>query len=299
MFKNRYYLVVYYDSVCSARATHTEKRRIFMKYFINSNLRSAALMLAAFCVPASLYGAPNQITASTPTAIPIVNSDGNGESVPVELYPGVILHVPNAVLGIKKEKTLAPVKADSISLVFEYPDMTLTDWPGPVMKSLQILDNKYVPTPDRFPVLVERVFFSPGEEGNAERRTLPDSRPPRIEYNVHCRPFAGYDKTCTSVMAPTISAVPGVDELIWKEWVKMHPGEIHNPSEGGIYINKPDAAYELWMDCGSFKAPDCTAYVFVKASHLQYKMDFTSEAIFHISDLIIKFNSLLNSWFVE
>lgn len=214
----------------------------------------------------------------------------------VELYPGIFLKVPKKIWGLS-EDSVNSIKADYIYMVLQYPDMTPGWDPSTPEKDFQKQDGKYKPQPDRFHFAVDSLFYSPGNPGDQEDFVGPDPRPIRIEYNLHCK-LIGPNNKCMSEMQRVPSGVAGIDALISRDWLKKHPDDKNVPSEGGSYVAKQNATYELWMACDDFTGIDCKAYVFIKKNHLQYKVLFPPEAVYHVDDLIQKYNKTLESWLV-
>ena len=218
-------------------------------------------------------------------------------SVLVNFIGGGALRMPDFMIDqsiIPSDRHQGTIPVNFIGTSFTYPDMTLTDWKSESEVYTEQSEKKYIPTPDRFPVHITWLFYSPGEIGNQERLQLRDPRPPRIVHNLHdCYALA---KHCVKMVSRN-SQLPDMDSIISGDWLQTHPEDlVHKPAEGGDYVAKADVPYEAYMSCGGFTGVQCKAYVFIKKNNFQYRMQFPPEAVNHADDLIRKFNSIVNQW---
>lgn len=187
---------------------------------------------------------------------------------------------------------------NSVELAFWYPDMTLSDWSSTLAKSFQKQHGEYTPEKDRFRVHILWLYYAnPNWDDLLPGKRAPfvhDPRPPRLDMNRHCIPFG--DPHCLSEMQRFDSGFSGVDMQVAKDWLKDHPGVIEEKRrhpDTATYLAKLESPYELFMDCESI---ECTAYVYSKTYHLQYRMYFASEAVAHTDELIKAIDQMLARW---
>lgn len=214
---------------------------------------------------------------------------------------GPTLRVPKVLFdpaSIPKELN-EPIKALALTTTFWYPDLTLTDLRSSSIPSKA--DPNYVPQTSRFWVWIMYMWhvppdsdsFVPGSRQPEFRLAL---RPPRIEMNRACFPLVNGHCGLGMRRIPS-GGIPEIDALVAEGWVAMHPDAlVHHPENGGVYVSKLGAPYELFMDCTAFSSLQCNAYVYSKKHHLEYRMQFPPEAVGMTDALIRTIDRMLDGW---
>jgi hypothetical protein len=186
-------------------------------------------------------------------------------------------------------------------MTFWYPDMTVSDSPaGTVETILQKERNRYVQQKDRFRVYVIRMWHVPPDSdnfvpGSKQPGFLFEPRPPRMELNSHCLQIV--QGHCNNEMRRVSSGLDGIVALHAEDWIKKHPeAAAHRVENVSTYIAKPEAPYELLMDCSGLKGVHCQAHVYSKKQHFQYRMLFPSEAVEHTDALLKSIDKMLAQW---
>jgi len=233
-----------------------------------------------------------------------------------DLGNGAILRVPKVLFSdalIPKDPKQA-VKADRISLSFQYPDMVPSSYPSYLDINIAKDSGRYILQADRFPVHIVWLFYQTQQLRNPEAQKLgsePDSRPKQIliDQNAGIREGAGFLKL--TYIPPTIvaSIYKGIEEVKFGQWDKAgREKRLRDAKENGYdfdklvgyyYVEKAGSPYELYLHCENPDIPDsheCKAYVYIKSNHLQYRMLFPPEAIAHADDLILAINKTIESW---
>lgn len=199
---------------------------------------------------------------------------------------GAVLHIPRCLIpGLQIKDPSKPIKAGSLSMVFWFPDMTLTMWKPPMDYFLdEAKHKKYIPQRNRFRVDVITMFYTKGSY-------QPDPTPHQIEKNM---------AVIGSVQRiPT--PYPGLMAEVSKSWIKKHPDAAKfNVNIESRFAETPNSPYDLYMTCDPptkvIAGDNCRAYVYEKKHQFQCFMKFPHEAMPHTDALIRSIDLMIDRW---
>ncbi|CUI07816.1 hypothetical protein [Massilia antarctica] len=211
---------------------------------------------------------------------------------------GKVLRVPKMLINpeLIPKNPAKPIRAQSISATFIYPDMVLGKWVSDFDKLRARYRPGYAPVlqKDRFPVHITWLYYSPEHTNGLPPGEYPVyPRPAQMERNMNCTEDRD-NKKCISGMIRIPSGFKGIDAEHAIDYVKDHPeARIHDPENGGRYVEKVGAPYELSMSCQSL---ECDAHVFSYKTNFQYRLLFPPESVTHTADIIMSVETMLMKW---
>lgn len=199
---------------------------------------------------------------------------------------GAVLRVPRCLVpGLKIKDPNTPIKSGSLSMVFWFPDMTLTSWTPPVSYFLdEAQHKKYIPQRNRFPVRIFTLF-------NVNSAYQPDPTPHQIEKNM------ARLGNVQRIQTP----YPDLMAEVSKAWVKKHPDAAKfNIDVNARFAEKPHSPYDIYMICDPptkiIPGDNCKAYVYEKTHEFEYMMEFPHEAVSHTDGLVRAIDKLVGKW---
>jgi hypothetical protein len=236
---------------------------------------------------------------------------------------GAILRVPKALLPaavIPKDPNKA-IEAQTLSMVFQFPDMTPAVWEGQMHRVFdEQAGNRHVPQPDRFPVFVQYMFYSPGDMGiikswEHSMIALPEWRPPsQLQHSEiivglglnGAPPPVDWDHALSIKPKIADSKYEGLRDVLFpidqayhdraaKYW-KERSMDSDKMDRQPPFIERENDPYELYMICDQPDSFKCEAHVYDKNSHFQYRMMFPVEAVAHTDQLIRTINKMIDGW---
>lgn len=205
---------------------------------------------------------------------------------------GAVLRIPRCLIpGLKIKDPQKPIKAGSLSMVFWFPDMTLTMWKSPMDYFLDEAGHKkYTPNRNRFRVNIISLFYTKSNYPG-------DPTPHQIEKNM----AVGGKYAVTKIPTP----YPGLMAEVSTKWFKSDPSAAtkFNPMASYRYSEESNSPYDLFMQCGppakALPGDNCRTYVLEKKHDFEYFMYFPDGAIAHTDQLIRSINKLINRWWVR
>lgn len=208
------------------------------------------------------------------------------------------MRVPKVIFSpaLINESGPGPWNTQAISMTFTYPDMTPVGWKSSMDRIFEKARKVYAPTPDRFPVQIVWMFYSPDEKNAPPDYGLLDPRPAQIERNRNC---LDQEATvgCISSMVQIPSGLKGIDAQVSKEWLDKNPGgRFHNVRKGGRYVAKAGAPYDLALFCSAQDGDECLGFVYSYRHQFQYRIKYPPEAVAHTHDLLVKIEDMLTTW---
>ncbi|HEX3913437.1 MAG TPA: hypothetical protein VHW71_08020 [Steroidobacteraceae bacterium] len=260
-----------------------------------------------------------QVPQETPSAagtLPRIDAPVTpANSVLYDFGYGAILRVPKILFpdsAIPKDPNEA-LHFDRLSLVFEYPEMVQTTYPSLLDLVMQRDSGHYVPTPDRFAVLIPWLFYFHGEFGDTSVEYAnkgPDWRPQRMFLDLEAR--VRYQAKLHHIPDAKVTLIDSRNEGLREVHAPVtdkayHDRLVKKGEENGydydsiqtIYVERAVSPYELYMICQNpdvSASMECKAYVYMKSNHFQYRMIFPSEAVAHTDSLVRTINTMVDGW---
>lgn len=275
-----------------------------------------------FALVLTAIGVTGARAAPELTATPLVSSRIDApitpaNSVLIDFGDGAIMRIPKILVStvlIPKDPK-QPIKADQLSITFQYPDMVQSSYQGDMGKIIERKDGSWgwsLTTPVKFPVNIVRVFHSTEDMTSVDTRNAtrgPDWRPldrlhfveATVRNDGRLHDFHGLpDATITLVESKYEGLqeirVPITDREYYDRSRKMWRESGWNGEEGAQYVERIGSPYELYMTCEAPSSTKCEADVYIKSNHFQYKMVFPPESVAHADSLIRSINKMIDNW---
>ena len=236
-------------------------------------------------------------------------------SILVDFGDGAFLRVPKFLIDptLLPKDTKQPLKLETISMVFQFPDMVETVYPSPMALIFEKQAGRYERKPDRFPVHVKWLFHSHQLFGV-------DSAMEYASKGPEWRPVTLLGMLAASIRASARIHHVADDKLTYSDAKYKGLREIHIPvtdpeykersekewrkygwdgKREVWYVERTGSPFELYMRCDPVDSPNsskCEADVYIKRNHFQYHITFPPEAVAHADELIRTINKMINSW---